>query len=138
MAALLRDDYGFTVKLFKNATRADIIGAFDDYRERLKADDNLLVYYAGHGHLEEVENRGYWLPIDAERKTTAAGIANDDVTAKLRSLRAQHVLVIADSCYSGTLTRAVEIPKVPEARIEWVTRMLKVRKRRRPPLASGW
>ncbi|MBM3510708.1 MAG: caspase family protein [Alphaproteobacteria bacterium] len=129
VAQVLRGDYGFEVRVLKNATRAEIIGAFDDYRARLKADDNLLVYCAGHGHLEEVENRGYWLPVDVERTTTAAWIANDDITAKLRSVRAQHVLVVADSCYSGTLTRAVEIPRVAAARTEWVARMTKTRSR---------
>jgi formylglycine-generating enzyme required for sulfatase activity len=129
VAKALGDDYGFAVTLLKNATRDDIIGALDDLRARLKPDDNLLVYYAGHGHLEEVENRGYWLPVDARRSTTAAWIANDDITAKLRSIRAQHVLVVSDSCYSGTLTRAVEIPRVPEARLEWVNRMVKARSR---------
>lgn len=129
VAQVLRGDYGFEVRVLKNATRAEIIGAFDDYRARLKADDNLLVYCAGHGHLEEVENRGYWLPVDVERTTTAAWIANDDITAKLRSVRAQHVLVVANSCYSGTLTRAVEIPRVAAARTEWVARMTKTRSR---------
>jgi uncharacterized caspase-like protein len=72
--------------------------------------DNLLIYYAGHGFFDEEAERGYWLPINASIKTSADWVSNADITDKLKALKAKHVIVISDSCYSGTLTRGISKP----------------------------
>jgi peptidoglycan hydrolase-like protein with peptidoglycan-binding domain len=110
MAKLLRDEYGFDVKLLTNADRDEIVAALDDLRDRLTWDDNLLIYYAGHGHLDETVERGYWLPVDATVESRARWLSNADITDSLKAINAKSVLVIADSCYSGTLTRGNAIP----------------------------
>ena len=38
-------------------------------------------------------------------------VANSDITATLKGLKANHVMVVSDSCYSGTLTRGLVIKK---------------------------
>src|SRR5499427_109118 len=55
IADLLRTTYGFTVTLLTNATREDIITALDQLRATLTEQDNLLIYYAGHGVLDPSE-----------------------------------------------------------------------------------
>ena len=110
LAALLRDDYKFaSVNLLTDATRIDMIRALDDLRRTLTEHDNLLIYYAGHGYLDREADRGYWLPIDAESDNTGNWLSNADIVDKLRALRAKHALVVADSCFSGTLVRDVTI-----------------------------
>ena len=37
-------------------------------RGELTERDNLLIYYAGHGVLDEEADIGSWLPVDAERR----------------------------------------------------------------------
>ena len=66
VAQVLEKDYGFKVRLLVNPDRLGIIDAFDEYRESLGGKDNLLIYYAGHGWLDEDADRGYWLPADAQ------------------------------------------------------------------------
>jgi peptidoglycan hydrolase-like protein with peptidoglycan-binding domain len=110
IAKLLRDEYGFEVKLMTNADRDEIVAALDDLRDRLTWDDNLLIYYAGHGHLDETVERGYWLPVDATVESRARWLSNADITDSLKAINAKHVMIIADSCYSGTLTRGNAIP----------------------------
>ncbi len=105
IAKLLRQTYGFSVTKLVNATRDDIITALDEYRKILKEEDNLLIYYAGHGWLDQESERGYWLPVDADENTRARWVSNADITDTLKALKARHVMVVADSCYSGTLTR---------------------------------
>jgi len=63
---ILKTRYGFKVTFLKDATRLDILKALNNFRKSLKENDNLLVYYAGHGHLETDIDRGYWIPVDAE------------------------------------------------------------------------
>jgi hypothetical protein len=113
VASVLRDDYGFTVKLILNATRAQMLDAFDDYRRTLGATDNLLIYYAGHGYLDADSDRGYWIPVDADQERRANWLSNSDIADTVRAVRARHVLVVADSCYSGTLTRGLSVMGTP-------------------------
>jgi hypothetical protein len=111
VAKILKSKYGYKVKTLINATRNDILDAFDVYRETLTKTDNLLVYYAGHGYLDEEDNRGYWMPVDARPNRRRAWLSNSDITGTLKALKAKHVMVMADSCYSGTLTRGLSIKK---------------------------
>ncbi|MGI9294228.1 MAG: caspase family protein [Pseudomonadales bacterium] len=106
VAKLLESDYGFSVTRLTNASRYKVLKALGQLRKELKAEDNLLVYYAGHGYLDETTRRGYWLPVDAERDNSANWISTDDIADMLAGAAAEHAIVIADSCFSGTLTRA--------------------------------
>lgn len=136
VAQTLRQDYGFTIDLLINATRGDIIDALAKARKTLRANDNLLIYYAGHGVLDTYAEEGFWLPVDAEPDSPANWVSNGDVTNMLRAIRAKHVMVVADSCYSGTLVRAVTA-KIDTAkeRKAWMKKM--VTKRTRTALVSG-
>jgi len=107
--ALLQDKYGFKTRLLLNATRAEILRAINDYRRRLGPRDNLLIYYAGHGWLDKDADQGYWLPVDATEQDPTNWISNGSITDSLRAMEAKHVLVIADSCYSGKLSRGINI-----------------------------
>jgi hypothetical protein len=132
VADILRDTYGFDVTLLINATRADIIEALDDFREKLDDTTNLLIYYAGHGWLDEGADQGYWLPVDAKRNRRTHWVANSTITGSLRALNAKHVMVVADSCYSGTLIRGI---KIKENTPDYIRRM--AGKRARLALTSG-
>ena len=106
---LLEKEYGFVVTLLLEPTRNDIVDALDVYREKLGRTDNLLIYYAGHGWLDKEVDRGYWLPIDAEPKRRRDWVSNATITDTLKALSAKHVMVVADSCYSGTLVRSADM-----------------------------
>ena len=105
----LKEDYGFKVSTLIDPDRVTIIDALDEYRETLGPDDNLLIYYAGHGWLDEDADRGYWLPVNAKPKRWSGWMSNGTITDTLKALNAKHVMLVADSCYSGTLVRGVEI-----------------------------
>ncbi|MFQ5765057.1 MAG: caspase domain-containing protein [Rhodospirillales bacterium] len=109
VAKVLSEDYGFKVTLLLDPDRPDIIDALDELRETLGSNDNLLIYYAGRGWLDEEADRGYWLPVNARSNRRSHWVSNADITDTLKTLQAKHVLVVADSCYSGTLTRAAGV-----------------------------
>lgn len=108
---VLKRSYGFKVTMLTDATRSDILLALESLREHLTAQDNLLIYYAGHGWLDEDADEGYWLPIDAQRENSVNWVSNSSVTSTLKAIIAKHVLVVADSCYSGKLARGLHIVK---------------------------
>lgn len=132
VAGILKDDYGFDVNLMLDATRADIVMALDDYRKKLTEHDNLLIYYAGHGILDYSSERGYWLPVDASPDTQVSWVSNATITDTLKAMSAKHVMLVIDSCFSGTLTRSVSTTlRNPD----YLRKMSK--KRARVALASG-
>jgi uncharacterized caspase-like protein len=137
VGSLLRAKYGYEVKVLENATRAVILDALAQYRVTLKGTDNLLIYYAGHGYLDKGAEQGYWLPIDADRDSPANWIANNDLTVAVRTIGAKHVMLVADSCFSGTLLRAPGMPvsRGSPERLEWLKRM--ATKKARVVLSSG-
>ncbi len=113
-----------------------MIGALTKLRGKLTSNDNLLIYYAGHGELDAVAEQGYWLPVDAEVDVPTNWVSTSDITVMVRAIRAKHIMVVADSCYSGTLVRAAETNiKTANARYAWLKRMSQ--KRARTALVSG-
>jgi len=137
IADVLKTEYGFEVTLLLDGRRSDVFAAFAKLRSNLTAEDNLIIYYAGHGTLDEKSGRGYWLPVDAELRNSANWISNADITDTLTAIDARHVLVIADSCYSGTLTMDTATRGSAAQLLDpaYMKRMLK--KRARIVVASG-
>jgi uncharacterized caspase-like protein len=139
LARVLQQHYGFKTTVLLNATRYQILSALNTLRETLTVDDNLLIYYAGHGELDEVNQRGHWLPVDAERDSTANWIPSTQITDVLNIMKARQVLLIADSCYAGALTRSslgrLGTGMSAEERRHWLRTM--ATRRSRTVLASG-
>jgi len=106
LAGILRTDYGFRVTMLRDTNRAGTLDALDQLVEKLTPSDNLLIFYAGHGHLDSATGEGYWLPVTASPRRRSEWISNSDITDTLRATVARHVLVISDSCFSGTLSRS--------------------------------
>ena len=136
VAALLKEFYGFETRLLLDATRTQIVSALSAYRRELGGEANLLIYYAGHGIYDKEADKAYWLPVDAVRDDDANWISADDITTRIRAIPARHVLVVSDSCYSGTLTRGLgeALPR-PNEREQFLRRMAAGRSR--TLMASG-
>ena len=106
VSSLLKDRYGFQVTLLKDATRKDILKALNEFRKKLTERDQLLIYYAGHGFLEPSIDRGYWIPIEGDLQANSEWIEFPAITDLLQLIPAKQVLVVADSCFAGKLTRS--------------------------------
>jgi hypothetical protein len=106
-ARILADRYGFIVSILDDANDITLLKSINDLNAVLKPEDNLLIYYAGHGaRLQNGKSEsGYWLPVnaDAPPKDTF-WVPNEQITGHLSRLPAKRVLVVADSCYAGLLS----------------------------------
>lgn len=133
VAKILRDKYGFQVKMLLDATRYDMLTALNDMRRELTDKDNLLIYFAGHGAYDKVNKRGHWLPVDAEPDSTANWVSTVEITDIVNEMSAMHILVVADSCYSGALSRSgntdLDPGMSPEMRARWLRAMAKAKSR---------
>ena len=111
LAQLLEERYAFekgNIALLTNATRRDIMSQLSRLRKTLGSEDRLMLYYAGHGQIDPATDEGFWQPVDAEPDSDFTWISNADVRRYINGMAAKHVLIIADSCFSGSLTRGVE------------------------------
>ncbi|WP_245792270.1 caspase family protein [Teredinibacter waterburyi] len=109
IADVLSKKYGFSVQTLFNADNIEIMQAINNLNEKLTDNDNLVIYYAGHGNRIAAGDytSGYWLPSNAEPPPKDTfWVANEFVTRHLSRLNAKRVLVISDSCYAGLLSDA--------------------------------
>lgn len=118
LQALLVQRLGFaadkvTTLLDEQATRANILRALQDKLadpKRVKRDDRVLVFFAGHGGTRQLASGrevGYLMPVDASTGDYATdAISMPQLQELAESLTAKHALFIIDACYSGLgLTR---------------------------------
>ena len=108
---ILVNNYTFkqeNLKFLKNPTKADIIGELHHLRKKITKNDNLFIFYAGHGYWDEEMETGYWLPTDANKDNPVNWMPNTDLTNYLNAIKAKHILLVADACFSGGIfkTRA--------------------------------
>jgi uncharacterized caspase-like protein len=115
---VLQERYGFEVRVLRDANRKEILKALNDYRKMLSERDNLLIYYAGHGFLEPMIDRGYWIPIEGDLQDNSEWIEFPAVTDLLELIPAKQVLVVADSCFAGKLARSAMGRLNPDAQDE--------------------
>lgn len=136
---LLREKYGFQTDLLLDADQKSILNAMERMRSTLGPEDNLVIYYAGHGKIDPYSGSGYWLPVDASESDRQLWIANSALTAMIDTMKAKHVLVIADSSYSGSFSRTAMARPLPETssdlKIQWLKAVS--RSRVRTILSSG-
>jgi hypothetical protein len=106
VAAELRTGFRFEKvdTLFnQDATRDNILSTLENLAKKIGPDDNLLVYFSGHGRKEPPLNRGYWVPVDATEKSVGRYISNREIQDYLASMNARHVLLVADACFAGDI-----------------------------------
>jgi len=130
--------YGFkTTLLIGKVTRTSIMKELNKFRQKLIPDDKLLIYYAGHGEFNKHTEKAYWLPFDAENNDTTNWIIADTITSSIKSIPAKHVLIVSDSCYSGTITRRKVVVDFSfnTSRLYYMNKMLT--KKARVLIASG-
>jgi chromosome segregation ATPase len=102
IADLLKQRYNFKVKLLLDATSEQIMTALHEETLQLTKADSLLIYYAGHGSSQA--DRAFWLGVEADKDTRAGWLEADHIRAKIKEMSAKHVLLVADSCFSGAIT----------------------------------
>lgn len=102
---VLREKYGFETTLLLNEKSDETEDAIIEFTQNREKNDNILIYYAGHGQLVKKQKRGYWLPTDSGPKQDSKWLSNNNIKDLIGSSDAKHILLIVDSCFSGSLMR---------------------------------
>jgi caspase domain-containing protein/uncharacterized protein DUF4384 len=102
----------------EEASREGILNAWRDLINRSETDDVLVLSYAGHGAQEREWVKGseadgfdevfLLAGFDVSAPGNGERLRDDDIAAMLRAAGERSVLILADSCHSGTMTRSVD------------------------------
>jgi len=109
LVSILSEKYSFeqeNINMLQNPNSNEITMALEYYFDNLSDNDNLLIFYAGHGFWDEKFKQGYWLPADANRNNRGSWIANSTVRDYMRGIPSKHSLLITDACFSGGIFKS--------------------------------
>lgn len=118
LGTLLKNQYGFDVTYLNDASRRETLKAIYDQAKSIEFNDHFLLFYGGHGLIDRSTDTAYWIPADAPRDFQPDWISSAEIMNALKAVNARHVLLVADSCYSGKLLRgAAQVEKNPESAV---------------------
>ncbi|HMI01221.1 MAG TPA: caspase family protein [Pedobacter sp.] len=103
---ILKEKYSFEeaqIKTLFNPSSDDIKRQLLELTNTIQPEDNLLIFYAGHGIWVEKEKKGYWLMTDAKMNDVNTWLPNKDVLDLIAKLPSRHTLLITDACFSGSV-----------------------------------
>ena len=111
----LKNRYGFAVELVKDPTRDEILTKINAYaRKQYNENDQLLIFFAGHGYYEERNNTGIGylvasntLPPDADRGKSSY-ISHGDLHERIENIECEHIFLMVDACFSGAFDVPVD------------------------------
>lgn len=113
----LESKYGYVLAcdpLYNDkATKKNIINELNNLMWLARPEDNVIIYFAGHGSMNQHTKKGFWVPYDAEHSEVDY-IANSTIKDKIEDIDAKHIFLISDSCFSGTLITRTRLTDVGE------------------------
>jgi hypothetical protein len=138
---ILKSKYRFDVQVVKNASANTIREKLIELTKKIKTDDNLLIYYSGHGdrNINMSPPRAYWIPVDGGKTFDSKWINTQDISAYISQIPAKHILLMIDSCYSGSSIKGKNKVKVASEKNlnnqKWIKKMLN--RKTRQVITSG-
>lgn len=125
ISKVLNTQYQFsannTIYLYNQAaTRKNILRTLNEMVKNLTSQDNLLIYYAGHGFYDSTSRIGYWIPVDAEKGEIDGYITNSNIRDFIKSIPTFHTLIMADACFAGSMLAARASEPMENQKSRWV------------------
>lgn len=109
---VLEQIYGFQTELIVNPTREDIFIAIQKYTEKIYNDeDQLFIFFAGHGYYNISFKGGYLVASDTKLPTVDSVMLSYVTHSRIRDdidrMGCKHIFLVMDTCYSGTFDREI-------------------------------
>lgn len=114
LAAEMKEKYGFEVEIIENAEQDEVFEKIREYNERkYKPQDQLLVFFAGHGSFDETFGEGFVVAKNSltNDKAKTTYISHNRLRGIINNIPCDHILLAMDVCFGGTLD-----PQIAKAR----------------------
>jgi hypothetical protein len=102
----LKEKYGFEVEIVEDPTTERIWEKLREYNERkFGPQDQLFVFFAGHGHYDESFGEGYVVARNSLSKdiSKTTYLSHNRLRGVINNIPCQHILLTMDVCFGGTL-----------------------------------
>ncbi|MFZ5999351.1 MAG: caspase family protein [Bacteroidota bacterium] len=105
IATELKDKYGFDTEVVENPTIEEVWEKIRSYSERkFKPQDQLLIFFAGHGQFDETFGEGYVVAKNSllNDKSRNTYISHNRLRGVINNIQCQHIFLMMDVCFGGT------------------------------------
>ncbi|TAF67553.1 MAG: caspase family protein [Cytophagales bacterium] len=106
----------------EQVTLENVRATFEKIKEKIAGNDNLLIYFSGHGFYDASFDEGYWIPYNGKVGQVSTYIPNTNVLKYIAAINSRHTFLIADACFSGSLFSEQNrgyIEKVEQIKSRW-------------------
>ncbi len=143
IASILKEKYGFITEVVENPTLEDINDKLFDYNTRkFSPQDQLFVFFAGHGYFDQTLGEGYVVASNSllNDKGKTSYLSHNILRERLDNIQCDHIFLAMDVCFGGTFDKKLAKARGTEAMDEAIDKQYlvkKLSKRTRKFLTSG-
>jgi hypothetical protein len=105
LAEELQSNYFVQTELVINPTLKEAIEKIREYAKlEYGKNDNLLIFFAGHGIYDEVFKEGYVISRDSKSDDVAktSYLSHSNLRTMVNNIPCDHILLVMDVCFGGT------------------------------------
>jgi hypothetical protein len=105
IAKELEDRYGFEVRIIENANQDEVFTVLREYAKmNYKPQDQLLIFFAGHGQYDETFGEGYVVAKNSLAKDPGkvTYISHNRLRNNIDNIQCDHIFLAMDVCFGGT------------------------------------
>ncbi|PLX19420.1 MAG: hypothetical protein C0597_05215 [Marinilabiliales bacterium] len=105
VAEELQSNYYMNTELVVNPTLKEAIEKIREYAKlEYSPNDNLLIFFAGHGIYDEVFKEGYVISRDSKSDDVAktSYLSHSNLRTMINNIPCDHVFLVMDVCFGGT------------------------------------
>jgi hypothetical protein len=142
IAKILQEKYGFETEVVENPNLDDVFIKLGEYAQRkFKPQDQLLIFFAGHGYFDENFGEGFVVAKNSLQndKAKTTYISHNRLRGVVSNIPNEHIFLAMDVCFGGTFdpviakARGIELDEATNS--EFLVR--KLSRRTRKYLTSG-
>jgi hypothetical protein len=105
IAKELKERYGFEVKIVINASQDKVLTTLREYAQiTYKPQDQLFVFFAGHGQYDDVFGEGYVVARNSRANDPSKNsyISHNRLRNNINNIQCDHIALVMDVCFGGT------------------------------------
>ncbi len=143
IGGILKEKYGFITEVVENPTLEEINDKLFDYNTRkFNPQDQLFVFFAGHGYFDETLGEGYVVAANSllNDKGKTSYLSHNILRERLDNMKCDHIFLAMDVCFGGTFDKKLAKARGNEVMEEAMDKQYlvkKLNKRTRKFLTSG-
>ena len=105
VAEELESNYGFKTDVVLNPTTSEIMAKLREYAVKsYQKDDQLFIFFAGHGQFDEIFTEGYLVGTDSKVNDPGktSYISHSTLRTVVNNIPSEHIFLTLDACFGGT------------------------------------